>query len=423
LTPGQFGARGQAAVGDGVSAEGTDPDRGHDRCDLVELSGYRLGEFRGPANSAAEHDQLRVDDGDDRADRLGHQPRLFGHDRLGALVAGRGGFEDAARGDRTAHTSSTRGPDDARGRGRRLKCPALARLVLVGARAAGQRHERDLPGHTVRAAQQLAADDEAHADARADMHEGEVVDLPAVAQSAFGQGGGVHVVLHHQRWPERLPQPGQRRRAVPAAQPASEFHGVAARIVDAGTADHGLSDGRTGHARVLAQQTGQLDQFGDPGPDAGGVGSQRGPGPDLAGQVSDRAADVLVPEVQAEHEPGVGPDLVQPGRATGHAGPLSRDADQASPLHVVQGQGHGGLGQAGDTGQLGPRAGTALADVLHQQLLVHRPDQRGTRREQARSGPLRRWQSRCRCCRGQRVVGRDCGHACRQGSHGHLLDD
>jgi hypothetical protein len=237
--------------------------------------------------------------------------------------------------------------------------------VLVGVRAAGQRHERDLPGHAVRAAQQLAADNEAHADARADMHKGEVVDLPAVAQSAFGQGGGVHVVLHHQRRPECLPQPGQRRRPVPAAQPASELHGVPARVVDAGTADHGLGDGRTGHARVLAQQSGQLDQFGDPGPDAGGVGSQRGPGPDLAGQVGDRAADVLVSDVQAEHEPRVGTDLVEPGRTTGHAGPLSRGADQAGPLHVVQGQGHGGLGQAGDAGQLGPRARAALADVLH----------------------------------------------------------
>jgi hypothetical protein len=78
--------------------------------------------------------------------------------------------------------------------------------MLVRAYPAGQRHERDLPRDAVRAAQQLAADHEAHADAGADVHEGEVVDLPAVPERSFGQGGGVHVILHHQRRPERLAQ-------------------------------------------------------------------------------------------------------------------------------------------------------------------------------------------------------------------------
>jgi len=104
----------------------------------------------------------------------------------------------------------------------------------------------------VGAAHQLTPEDKAHANAGADVHEGEVVDLPAVAESTLGQGGGVHVVLHHQRRPERLSQAGQCRRAVPAAQPAGELHGVPARIVDAWTADHSLGDGRSGHARVLA---------------------------------------------------------------------------------------------------------------------------------------------------------------------------
>jgi hypothetical protein len=242
----------------------------------------------------------------------------------------------------------------------------------------------------VRAAQQLTAEDEAHPDAGPDVREGEVVDLAAVAQGAFGQGGGVHVVLQDQRRPERLPQSGQRRRAVPAAQAAGELQGVAARVIDAGTADHGLGDGRTGHVRVLAQQVGQLHQLGDPGPDAGGVSPHRGLGPDLTGEVGDRAADVVMPDVQAQDQPGVGPDLVQPGRTAGHPGSLSGDANQAGPLDVVQSQGHGRLGQAGDAGQLGSGARPALADVLEQQLLVHRPDQRGTRREQAGPGCLGR---------------------------------
>ena len=73
-------------------------------------------------------------------------------------VAGRRGLEDAPRGHRAAHAPATRGPDDPGGRRGRLERAALARLVLVGARAAGQRHERDLPGHPVGAAQQLAAE-------------------------------------------------------------------------------------------------------------------------------------------------------------------------------------------------------------------------------------------------------------------------
>jgi DNA-binding transcriptional ArsR family regulator len=75
---------------------------------------------------------------------------------------------------------------------------------------------------------------------------------------------------------------------------------------------------------------------------------------DLPGQVGDRAADVLVPDVQAQHQARVRPDLVQPGRPAGHPGPLTGDADQAGPLDVVQGQRDGRLGQAGNPGQFGP---------------------------------------------------------------------
>ena len=75
----------------------------------------------------------------------------------------------------------------------------------------------------------------------------------------------------------------------------------------------------------------------------------------------------------------------------------------------------GRLGQAGYPGQFGPRAGPALADVLQQELLVHRPDQRGPRREQGRAGVLGRRQGRGRL-RGTRGQGR-----LRRGGHGHLL--
>src|SRR6202012_678552 len=99
-------------------------------------------------------------------------------------------------------------------------------------------------------------------------------------------------------------------------------------------------------------------------PDTGSAGPHLGPGPDVAGQVGDRAPDVLVPDVQAEHQAGVRPDLVQPGRPPRHPGALPGDPDQARALDVAQRQRHRGLGQPGDPGELGPGAGTPLADVL-----------------------------------------------------------
>ena len=173
---------------------------------------------------------------------------------------------------------------------------------------------------------------------------------------------------------------------------------------------------------VSKEQVGQPDELGHPAADAGGVGADRGPGPDLPGQVGDRAADILVPDIQAEDQARVGPDLVQPGRTAGHAGPLARDPDQARALDVVQGQRHRGLGQARDAGQLSPGAGTALADVLEQQLLVHRPDQRRARGEKDRASALGRRQSRGRPIGRDRLNGgRNRVRTSRQGCHGDLL--
>src|SRR5260370_1541365 len=103
-------------------------------------------------------------------------------------------------------------------------------------------------------------------------------------------------------------------------------------------------------AHVVAPQPGGPDEPGPPAADTGSAGAQRLPGPDLPGQVGDPPADVLVPDVQPEHQARVRPDLVQPGRAAGHPGPLAGDPDQAGALDVVQGQRDGGLGQAGDPG-------------------------------------------------------------------------
>jgi hypothetical protein len=99
------------------------------------------------------------------------------------------------------------------------------------------------------------------------------------------------------------------------------------------------------------------------------------PGPDFAGQVGERAAHVLVADVQPEHQPGVRPDLVQPRGTPGHSGALPGDPDQARPLHVGQCQRDRGLGQARQARQVSPRARPELADLAEQELLVQGPDQ------------------------------------------------
>jgi hypothetical protein len=265
------------------------------------------------------------------------------------------------------------------GGGCRLQRAALAGIVGVGAVATGHRQVGDLARDPVRAAEQLVADDQAHADARADVHEREAVHLPAVPVGPLGQGRRIHVVLHHQGLPEHLPQARQHRRAVPAGQAAGEGHGVAAGVVDTGAADDRLGHVRQRETGLGAQALGQADQFLDPAAPAGGVRPRRGPGPDLAGQVGEGAADVLRPHVQAEHEACLRPDLIQQRGPARPADALARFPDQARLLDGGEGEGHGGLGQPGQPGQVGAGAGAVVPDVPEQKLFVERPDELGTR--------------------------------------------
>ncbi len=160
-----------------------------------------------------------------------------------------------------------------------------------------------------------------------------------------------------------------------AARTAGQREGIAARVIDAWAADHGLGERRPVDPRHGAQLVGETDQLGQPAAGARRPGPESGAGHHLAGQVSDRAAQVLAADVEAEHQPGVRPDLVQQGGPAGHAGALARLPDQSGPLDVGQCQRHGRLGQPGQPGQVGPRAPAQPADVLQQELLVQRPEQ------------------------------------------------
>ena len=235
---------------------------------------------------------------------------------------------------------------------------ARRRRARPGRRRAAERHERDLARHPVHAAVQPATEHEPHADAGAHVHEREAVRVPAHPVGALGEGRRVHVVLDRERGPERRPQPGQRLRLVPAGQAAGQRHQVPLRVVDARAADNRRGDLGAGDPGARAQLVGELDKLSDAVADRCRADRRGEPGTDLAGQVGDRAAQVAQADVEAEDEPGVGPDLVKRGGAAGHPGPLAGQPDQPGPLKVRQGERHGRLGQPGHAREVGARAGT-----------------------------------------------------------------
>ena len=230
-----------------------------------------------------------------------------------------------------------------------------------GGRVAAERQEGDLPGHPVHAAVQPAAEHQAHADARADVHPGEAVGLLPDAERALGERGRVHVVLDRERGAERRPQPGERLRLVPAGQAAGQRHQVPLRVVDARAADNRRGDLGAGDPGARAQLVGELDKLRHPVADRCRAHRHGQPGADVAGQVGDGTAQVAHADVEAEDEPGLRPDLVEQGGTAGHAGPLAGQPDQAGPLQVRQGERHGGLGQPGHAGELRARVGARRA--------------------------------------------------------------
>ncbi len=261
----------------------------------------------------------------------------------------------------------------------RGQCTACARRPAgPWWRGAAHRQERDLARHPVHAAVQPAAEHQAHADTGADVHEREAVGLLADTERPLGQRRRVHVVLDRERGAERRAQPDHGLRLVPAGQAAGQRHQVPLRVVDAGAADDRRGYPVAGDPGARAQLVGELDELGHPVADRRRAHRHGQPGTHLARQVGDRSAQVAQADVEAEHEPGLRPDLVQQGGAAGQPRPLARQPDQAGPLKVRQRERDGRLGQPGHARELRPRVGTRGANVVKQQLLVERPDQRRT---------------------------------------------
>ena len=213
----------------------------------------RGGEPRRLADAAAEHDQLRVHHGDDGADAPwppgGPRPRPPRRRARRRRPRPRTpGAPTPSRASRPARAARTTAAADAAA----SSAPRAAgrpRRRLPG--ALGHRHVGDLAGHAVHAAVQLAADDQAHADAGADRDEGEACRPPGRARAPARPAPRRRC---RSRPPAGRPNASRRPAStaglVPAGQAAGQRDRVAARVVDAGAADHRLGDVGAADARA-----------------------------------------------------------------------------------------------------------------------------------------------------------------------------
>ncbi|OTA41781.1 MAG: hypothetical protein A6D92_03885 [Symbiobacterium thermophilum] len=105
-------------------------------------------------------------------------------------------------------------------------------------RSAGAQRAQGQVAHLARgvagAAEEVAADQDAGADAFAHVHQGQVGHAHAGPLEVLAQGHEVHVVLHHDRHPETLPQPVTEGHLLPPAQRG----GVADGTLGVGNARH-----------------------------------------------------------------------------------------------------------------------------------------------------------------------------------------
>ena len=157
--------------------------------------------------------------------------------------------------------------------------------------------------------------------------------------------------------PNAARSPASGLRLIPAGQAAGQGHQVPLRVVDAGAADDRLGDLGARYPDARAQLVRERDKLGDAIAQRGRVHRRGQPDPDLAREVGHRAAQVAQADVEAEHEPGLRPDLVKQGGPAGQPGPLAGQPDQAGPLKVRQGERDGRLGQPGHARKVGPRVG------------------------------------------------------------------
>ena len=182
----------------------------------------------------------------------------------------------------------------------------------------------------------LAVDHDAHADPRAHVQIHEVLDVAPEAESALAERAEVHIVLEEHVRPklraDRVEQPG----------PAPSGQVVGKRRVIFVLGEHARApDARDGDVappqpRVLRHIPSDPAQLGDQDLRARQPGGLVGPGGDRAGEVGHRRAHALAADVDPDHVPRRGVQLVQHRGRSLAAGGAARLPDEAGLLEHGQ---------------------------------------------------------------------------------------
>ena len=189
----------------------------------------------------------------------------------------------------------------------------------------------DLAGDAAEAPVRSAAEDEPGADAGGDAHVDQVVDAAGRAEHLLAQGADVGVVLELDGDAEARLHLGRRADAVPAGEDALGGD-LARRPVDRRREAHADAqepvggDARATQARAH-ELVGEVEALDRGVVDLGG---RPVVGDELAGEIADRHADVLVAEVEPDREAGAGDEREQHRRAPGGPRAVAIPASRSS---------------------------------------------------------------------------------------------
>ena len=284
------------------------------------------------------------------------------------------GGEHPLRRQRRLHPHPA-GARDHPGRARRgiERTTAPAGSILeVGA---GEGQVRDLTGRAAAPPEELPVEDEPHAHPRAQMQVDEVLDILAEPVPSLAEGRQVDVVLERRLCAQLLLHRIHDAFAAPSGQAVGERHLSTVRLEHSRTAHGGERHLTPPDPGVCREGVRDGADLGDQRTSALHPRALVTPRDELPGDVGDRRADPVAPDVDAHDPPGPGIQLVQQrGR------PLAtlrtpRLLHQAGPLETCERLRHRGLGQRRLTGDLRPGDRSDPPNALEHRPLVDRPEQ------------------------------------------------
>ena len=326
-------------------------------------------ELSQPGQRASHHDHLGVDQVRHVAERASDGEAGVVHDAQGGGVPGDGLADDVLRRQGPV-LAAAQELDHGGGGGDGLQAAPVAAAadqpVFVDGGMA------DLTGDPHVAVVGCPVEDQAGADARADLEEHQVANAAVGSPGDLGQRAQVGVVVQENRELQGFFEALQDVDAHPFGQDGSLRHGSRAPVDGAGNADAGAHQGGAFHAAVSQQPVQHADRCGDAFLGVVAEGEQDGfLGNDVVAERGEDHPQVPAAEVDSD---GDGPVAVQPdvqGAPPGAGDGLG--GRQSGVLHDLDDVGDRGRGKAGLAGQFGLR-GRAGQEAFDDPLLVQVPE-------------------------------------------------